>query len=167
MTEIRKATDGDAEGIRAVFLRSLREVCARDHSPEEILAWGSRPQDEMRRRMDIQNEHVWVLETDGRIEGFAHLNLSTIFGRRLGRVHGMYLAPEAIGRGFGKRFASLIVAEAKEYGAAEIHLESTLNAHAFYRGIGFQYYGDPTTAHLGATVVRCIPMQMVLQGNVN
>jgi len=166
MTTIRKAKDGDAEGIREAHLLSLREVCAKDHTPEEILAWGNRPQDEVRRLMDIQNEHVWVLEMDGQIEGFAHLNLSTVFGRRLARVHGMFLTPTAIGQGFGKKLAAILIDEAKGYGAAEIHLESTLNAHAFYRGLGFQYQGDPTTAHLGAAVVRCIPMQMVLQRNV-
>jgi N-acetylglutamate synthase-like GNAT family acetyltransferase len=166
MTTIRKATDGDAEGIREAFLRSLREVCAKDHTPEEILAWGSRPQDEVRRLMDIQNEHVWVLELDGRIEGFAHLHLSSVFGRRLGQVHGLYLTPEAMGQGFGKKLAAILIEEAKKFGAAEIRLESTLNAHAFYRGIGFQYDGDPTTAHLGSTVVRCIPMQMVLRSDV-
>ncbi|RZA06149.1 MAG: GNAT family N-acetyltransferase, partial [Proteobacteria bacterium] len=140
--------------------------CAKDHTPEEILAWGNRPQDDVRRLMDIQAGLVWVLEMDGLIEGFAHLNLSTIFGRRLGHVHGLYLTQVATGQGYGRRLADLLIEEAKAFGAAEIHLESTLNAHAFYRQIGFQYEGDPTTAHLGAAVVRCIPMQMVLQRNV-
>ncbi len=162
MTTIRKATEGDAEEIQLTFLRSLQEVCAKDHTPDELLAWSRRRHDEGQLMRDIRDGNVWVVELEGMIQGYAHLHLNKFYGRRLGQVHGLYLTPNAIGKGIGTQLARILIEEAKEFGAEEIRLESTLTAHAFYRNIGFEYDGDPTAVHLGGGRVRCIPMQMIL-----
>jgi hypothetical protein len=39
---IRKAVPGEEQEIHKVHMRSIREVCVKDHGEEEIKGWGNR-----------------------------------------------------------------------------------------------------------------------------
>ena len=58
---IRKALPGEEKEIHEAHMRSIREVCVRDHGVEEIKGWGNRPLEN--RWVDaIKTELVWVIE---------------------------------------------------------------------------------------------------------
>jgi hypothetical protein len=38
---IRKAKVGDESGIHEAHMRSIREICVKDHGEEEIKGWGN------------------------------------------------------------------------------------------------------------------------------
>ncbi len=75
---------------------------------------------------------------------------------------GLYLAPEANGKGFAGTMAREMIAEATRQGVSEISLESTLTAQSFYQKMGFAVSGPQATLEIGGSKVRYIPMKMVL-----
>lgn len=75
MRKVRRARPEDARGIHEAHMRSIREVCSQDHTEEEIRGWGFRPYREDQRINAIVNQHVWVVENSGKIEGYGHLSL--------------------------------------------------------------------------------------------
>lgn len=160
MQVVRRAKLEDALGIHEAHMRSIREVCSQDHSPEEIRGWGNRPYLEDQRLNAIKNHCVWVVENSGKIEGYGHLVVNSEIAR--GHVMGLYLVPEANGKGLGGAIVREMVAEAKRLGVFEIGLESTLTAHGFYRKIGFADSGPQATIEIAGAKVRYIPMRLVL-----
>ncbi|MFM6929298.1 MAG: GNAT family N-acetyltransferase [Bdellovibrio sp.] len=162
MFAIRRALPDDALGIHEAHMRSIREVCSKDHTAEEIQGWGNRPYREDQRVNAIQKQHVWVVENVGKIAGYGHLFLSNKDDLMRGYVVALYLAPEANGRGLGAELIRSMIAEAQSKKAIEISLESTLTAHGFYNKMGFRDSGEQITVEVGGSKVRCIPMTLKL-----
>jgi len=99
---IRNARPGDESGIHEAHMRSIREVCIKDHGTEEVKGWGYRPLGN--RWVDaIKDEKVWVVEKDGAIYGHAYLRFSNENGKPRAYIHGLYLAPEIVHQGFGRK----------------------------------------------------------------
>jgi putative acetyltransferase len=162
MTTIRRAKPEDALGIHEAHMRSIRDVCSKDHSPDEIQGWSNRPYREDHRVNAIKNQCVWVVDNSGKIEGYGHLSFISENGRTRGHILGLYLAPEANGKGLGATIANAMIAEAKKQNAFEINLESTLTAHRFYKKLGFVDSGEQAVIELGGSQIRYIPMKLSL-----
>lgn len=162
MFEVRRARSKDAIGIHEAHMRSIREVCSKDHTPEEIQGWGNRPYREDQRVDAIQKQHVWVVENGGKIAGYSHLTFFNKDDLIRGYIAALYLAPEANGQGLGAKLVHSMIAEARNQNAIEINLESTLTAHGFYRKMGFRDSGEQSTVEVGGSQVRCIPMTLKL-----
>ena len=73
MASVRRAKSEDAPGIHDAHMRSIREVWSKDHSEDEIRGWGNRPYREDQRLNAIKNQFVWVVDNNGKIEGYGHL----------------------------------------------------------------------------------------------
>ena len=156
---IRRAKSEDAFGIHQAHMRSIQEVCSKEHTADEIKGWGQRPYREDQRLNAITNQYVWVIDNSNVIEGYGHLAINA----ERGHVMGLYLVPEANGRGYGAAIVQEMIAEAKKLNATEINLESTLTAHSFYKKMGFSDYGPQATVEIGGSQVRYIPMKMILK----
>ena len=162
MKTIRRANLKDAKKIHAVHMRSIQEVCANHHTPEEIKAWGFRPYNEESRHRAIQHQYVWVIDNDGKIEGYGHLGVTQGEGKMVAHIYGLYLAKEALGQGWGRKLIDEMLIQVKQLGLVQINLESTLTAHQFYQKAGFVDSGPQTTLAIGGLQIRCIPMSMNL-----
>ena len=66
--QIRFAKPGDEPAIHDAHMRSIREICVKDHGTEEIKGWGHRELGD-RWTKEIQNGTVWVVERNGCIHG--------------------------------------------------------------------------------------------------
>lgn len=159
---IRRAKPEDAKAIHNAHMLSIQTICSKDHSPEEIKAWGGRPFNETQRVSAIQNQNVWVVELDNKIEGYGHLRVYEKDGQKLAHVMGLYITQAALGKKFGQQLFSLMLDEAKLQGADKINLESTLTSHGFYKKMGFWDSGPQMTVELGGTPIRCLPMSLDL-----
>jgi len=89
--------------------------------------------------------------------GFGHLALSDD-GPNKGEVRGLYLAPEAVGHGFGKKILELMEVEAKARGTKTLHLGATRTAAAFYRSRGFAPTGAESKMPINGCDIPYIPM---------
>ena len=162
MPLVRRARPEDALGIHETHMRSIREVCSKDHSPDEIRAWGHRPYRETQRLDAIKNQFVWVAEDNGIIVGYGHLGFQESTEGKSGYIYGLYLASGVIRQGLGRQILALMIAECREQGVEGVALHSTLTALHFYRQLGFLDTGIQTAIEIGGVPIRCIPMELRL-----
>lgn len=162
MAVIRRARVEDAFGIHDAHMRSIREVCSRSHTPEEIAGWGNREFDRERRADVITNQRVWVAEDGDRVEGFAEVHFREFDGKLRAHLMGLYLTPKVVSQGFGSRLMDLVFEEAKAAGVSRLTLDSTLDAHEFYRRKGFRDAGEMRLTQIGGSFVRNYPMEILI-----
>ncbi len=89
---------------------------------------------------------AWLFELDGRAVGYGVVTLgfSVEHGGRDGFLDDLYLAPEARGRGLGRRAMEFLEGEALRLGIRVLHLEvghDNARAEALYEGRGFRANG--------------------------
>ena len=157
---LRVAVPGDEAGIHDAHMRSIREVCSRDHGAEEIRGWGHRELGDRWRSNILRNqidEWIWVVEKDGRIEGYVFSRLQTDHVMYLG---GLYLTPSILGQGWGQKLMDLTQQAARNAGVTRIVLQSTLTAHEFYLRRGFKDTGPLQWTEIAGYPVRNIPMTL-------
>lgn len=159
---VRKAILRDAESIHLAHMKSIQEICSKDHSPKEIQAWGHRPYREEQRVGSIKNDLVWVVEDNGSIEGYGHLKIFEKDGLKRGHIFGLYLTPKVVGKFFGKAIVDLMMEELKSAKVKQVSLEATITAQNFYRKVGFVDAGPETTVEISGIPIRCYPMKMEL-----
>ncbi|WP_413577969.1 GNAT family N-acetyltransferase [Bdellovibrio sp. HCB290] len=160
MPQIRRALIEDAPGIHDAHMRSIQEICSKDHSPEEIKGWGNRPYSQENRLHAIKNHSVWVVEDSGKIEGYAQIAFNEKEGMLCAHVLGLYLTTSVVGTGVGKKLLQLMIEEIKAKRVCKVTLESTMTAHGFYKKFGFVDSAPEILAQIGGSGVRCQPMKM-------
>ena len=133
---VRRATPNDAEAITPVHVASIRTLCAKDYTPQQIDAWAGWKSPEKYREAMEAGEQFFVADVDGRVVGF-----SVLHGEE---VKAVYLHPDHVGCGIGRRLLQAVEHEAAARGVAELHLTSTLTSVGFYESSGYQNDG-PTT----------------------
>jgi GNAT superfamily N-acetyltransferase len=155
--QIREAKPGDELGIHEAHMRSIREICVKDHGTEEIRGWGYRNLDD-RWTTPIKQGGVWVVELDGIICGMSYIRLFEQNGESRAHLHALYLTPEIIGQGFGLRLVELMLSKAQGAGAKLVTLESSITAHEFYKRLGFADNGPMRKVEIGGFPVTSFPM---------
>ena len=158
---IRLANPGDEAGIHDAHMRSIREVCVKDHGEEEIRGWGFR---ELGTRWiePILNKTVWVVESGEVIKGFGYINIlkESESSQIDAYLHALYLTPEVIGQKFGSELMKLMLEKAKSSVAKGVSLESSITAYQFYKGFGFVDAGSMKKIEIGGFPVTAFPMRL-------
>ena len=159
--QIRRAKLGDEKGIHEAHMRSIREVCVKDHGEDEISCWGNRALGD-RWTKAIEEDFVWVVEFQNKIHGHAYIQIEQGKKEIKAFVYGLYLTPEVLGQGGGKKLLALMINEAKNAGVKTVRLDSTKTAHEFYLKQGFLDEGPSKKERIGKSTVTCIPMLLEL-----
>lgn len=134
MINIRRAKHADAQSIIDSHVRSIREVCSKDYTPEQIEALAGRNFKTEILCQTIDRDFVWVVEVNSQVRGFGQL---AILDENEAEIMGLYLAPEAIGHGAGKKLITIMKEEARSKGMKKIQLYATITAKNFYKNLGF------------------------------
>ncbi|SRR5437763_13532369 len=90
----------------------------------------------------IRDERVIVAEHDGRLLGYYQLGGTPPDGELVD----LFIEPDAIGTGLGRRLWEHAMAAARQLGFRKVELESDPNAEAFYRHMGAQRVGEHEVA---------------------
>jgi peptidase E/N-acetylglutamate synthase-like GNAT family acetyltransferase len=159
-TFVRKAAISDAEGIHSAHMTSIQKICAKDYREDQINAWGRREFQQEKLEFCIKNDDVWVIESNGKIEGYGHLK--TWKGKNYAEVMGLYLTPSVAGKGHGKTIINLIKERAKELGFEKLNLSSTKTSKSFYESAGFQQFGPDDSCLIGGVEIEGHPMEALL-----
>ncbi len=154
---IRKAILCDREAIHVAHMRSIREICIKDHGSEEIKGWGYRELGD-RWIEGITKNLVWVVELNEVVQGLAAITFDPKDGH--GHIQALYLTPDVVNMGVGRAFMEAMLDCAKEKGVDLISLDSTLTAYEFYKKFGFKDNGPRTKRPIGGSPVTSIPMQL-------
>ena len=156
---IRRALHSDSQEIIDVHVRSIREICGKDYTPDQIEAWAGRTFKPELWNQAIDRDYIWVIETDEKISGFGHL---AVMDEINGEVLGLYLIPPAIGNGLGKKMIEEFIKVAKDHNLKKINLHSTITAKSFYESLGFHQSGSDTTVEMRGVAIPCYPMELNL-----
>jgi GNAT superfamily N-acetyltransferase len=89
--------------------------------------WGNRPLGD-RWQKQVLEGGSWVVELGGRIVGVAYIQVARAEPEVQAQIHALYLVPEAIGKGMGRKLLELMVDFAQKAGAREATLDSTVTS---------------------------------------
>jgi len=156
---IRRAIHSDAEGIIDVHVRSIREICSKDYTDEQIEAWSGRKFKSELWIQAMDRDFVWIVEHDSKVTGFGHL---AIMDQDSCEVMGLYFVPPAIGQGLAKKMFLEFFSVARENRLKLIRLHSTITARAFYESLGFMQSASDTTIEMRGVAIPCYPMELYL-----
>jgi ADP-ribose pyrophosphatase YjhB (NUDIX family)/GNAT superfamily N-acetyltransferase len=100
---------------------------------------------------DVETHEVWVLEDGtGRVIGFHR-----VIPGDPAEVEDLWVEPDAMGTGHGRRLFEHAVAVATSLGASAVELDADPNARGFYERMGMVHVGDtPSTLVPGRTLPR-------------
>jgi ribosomal protein S18 acetylase RimI-like enzyme len=140
MHRTRRLSGADAAAFQALRLEALeRHPAAFAAAPEEE---AGRSLDEVALR--LEQGAVFGAFVEGRLAGSAgFVQPDRLKKRHKGVLWGVYVQPDARGRGFGRTLVERVIAHARER-VEQLHATvSTTNraARQLYRQLGFQLYG--------------------------
>jgi ribosomal protein S18 acetylase RimI-like enzyme len=95
---------------------------------------------------ELARYEIYVIEEDGRPLGFS----GTLAGAPRWTLEHLWVLPEAMGRGLGRRLVADALARATAAGAAGLEIESDPNAEPFYTRCGARRVGWNAAAIPGA-----------------
>lgn len=148
--QIRKATKEDARQIFEIRIAAIRHQCAGHYSKESLDLWtGGEMSDKFVEWMAAAC-HVAAIEST--ILGTGILDLES------GQIDAVFVHPDVMGKGIAQAMMRHLEHLARNAGLAQMKLDSTLNAAAFYRKCGF--VGDAVSTYESKKGISldCIPM---------
>ena len=147
---IRRARQEDRGAIWHVHTRAIREVCKSHYSERELQIWTDvlKPG---RYEEQIRKGPFYVAVEGGSIIGFGNLN------QRSGEIEALYVDPDYVGRGVGKRILAALENAAVGSGLKLLSLSSSLNAVKFYEMAGYKRQKQKRCL-LPFEMVICVPM---------
>lgn len=128
---LRKAGQGDRDGIWTVFLTSALELCGTHYEREEVLAW-TRSVEPDTFADAIVSRKTLVAVDDGKIVAFGQFDPAESV------VEALYVAPGSTGKGLGRRILNRFEEAALARGSGWIQMSSTLNAVGFFEKEGYK-----------------------------
>lgn len=134
---LRKARRADAPAAFELRNRAILHGCRHDYTPEQLQLWTSGEFSE--KFENTVTHHFHLAEIAARIVGTGMINLHT------GMIDAVFVEPDVMGQGVGKRMMRHLETLARAAGLTEIRLDASLNAAPFYRAQGFE--GDEVSLY--------------------
>jgi len=156
---IRKSNLGDKEAINKAHVLSIREVCSKDYTPEQIAGWSALIYSDDHFKKTVSHDHHLVIEIENSIQGFCH---SKMHPENLGEIMGLYLTPMVIGIGAGRKIFNDSLDFLTGAGAKKIHIDATRTARGFYEKMGFSASGPEQLHETRGIAFEYIPMEMIV-----
>ncbi|MDR5753647.1 MULTISPECIES: GNAT family N-acetyltransferase [unclassified Caballeronia] len=129
MIEVRPYRPSDLDAIIDLFLRSVREVAARDYDRWQVDAWAQADRDEW--SVKRMSRPTWVAMSGTSLAGFADLESD-------GHLDMMFVHPAHQGAGVASALLAQVEASARERGIARLHAEASITARPFFERRGFR-----------------------------
>ncbi len=155
---IRKAMADDAADAWAIRNAAIRHACKGFYPAELLERWtGGEMTDEF---VEFVVRQFHVATVNGMVVGTGCISFDN------GQVDAIFVRPEMMGRGIGKRLVAFCEELGRRAGLTRLKLDSTLNAAPFYRRCGF--VGDVIGVYRSprGIVLDCIPMTKCLEDAV-
>lgn len=136
---MRSATVFDVFDISRVLITSITALCAEDHGgdPAKLAPWLANKAPEDFRQSITAGNQFQVAEVGGAIRAVG-------LTQKDGFISLLYVAPDAIGTGLGRKLLSHLEQQLHQQGHDAAHLVSTQSALKFYLSQGWVCTGLPT-----------------------
>jgi putative acetyltransferase len=127
--QIRPSVEADADAILELHVRSIREICSRDYTPEQIEAWAGPKKREFYLE-PIRNGRLVVAERAGRVVGFGDYEATK------NEISAVYVHPDFAGQGIGRALFQVVIDALKARGFVHADVDASLNSVPFYQAVG-------------------------------
>ncbi len=135
---IRPVVPSDCSTLSQLVEANIRNIHIGTFSPDGLEVWiADYSPDRLLKR--LRKQSLFCYEENGQLLGMIGLNDSEIIG--------LYVHPEATGRGLGRQLVAHLEAFAKKQDLEELHLTSNLPMQGFYERLGYEPRGL-TLVHL-------------------
>lgn len=134
MATIRTAEPADADAIWRVHTASIRGLTAAHYHPDQVESWAAGLSPQLYRDRAAKGR-LWVAEVAGDVVAFAQLDPGS------GEVEALYVHPDHVRQGLGRRLLRHLEAEAQRAGNVQVHLSASQNAVTFYQRMGYRVVG--------------------------
>lgn len=131
---LRRYQPDDYTAVAEIFQRAIRETANADYTPEQIAAWAASADDAARFGWSLADNIAYVAEWEGRTAGFADMTTD-------GYIDRVYTHPAFQGKGVATALLNQLIADARDIGLRQVHLESSITARTFYIQYGFTEQG--------------------------
>jgi putative acetyltransferase len=149
---IRTGVPEDRDAILRVHQDSVRALCVGQYSSDQIDAWLD-GRDATMYLAAIERGELWVAATNDAIVGFTEVEGN--------EVTKLFVCGASAGSGVGRALMGQAIQYLTASGHTRIRLESTKNAHDFYRRLGFVQTGTGTFSHgRGEISLEIIEMEL-------
>lgn len=155
--KIRKACNADKENISILHIASIKKLCEKYYSCDQISAWTSllipSAYDQALR------EKAFLIACDSK----QNLMGIGILDAKNAEVSAIYIHPDSVGKGVGSRLLNELERLAGNSNITTITVHSTLNAEGFYKVHG--YIKEELTFHdlPNGSKLECVRMLKYLQ----
>jgi len=105
----------------------------------------------------IAAQPTYVLEEGGHIQGFYMLDRDRT---PLVELDFLFVAPEAIGQGYGRQLMNHAVATALHFGDATLYIQSDPHAEGFYRACGAAVVGHTPSASVAGRLLPTLTLTL-------
>jgi len=156
---IRKSIFEDKVAVNEAHMKSIREVCAKDYSSEQIKHWSSLTYTDDVWTISVNNDFHYVIEKNGKVEGFCH---AKVHDDSIGEIVGLYFTYEVIGLDAGREVFELAMKYFKEKNPKKVIISATKTAKGFYEKMGFDALGPATDCQMRGTTIECFDMELIL-----
>lgn len=153
--KIRKTKMEEMKAVEDAHRRSIKKICSKDYSPEQIEKFAAVKYTEDRWEHSINNDYHIVVEKDGVVEGMCH---AKVHENGEGEIVGLYFTDKVIGRGIGRKVMEFAFEYMKEHKAKKFFLNGTITAKPFYEKMGFQVV-EKKKASIRGTEIDCFLME--------
>jgi len=150
--KIRKASSTDKENISRLHVASIRKLCAKSYTREQINAWTSVLTPSVYNQALREKEFLVAYDSQQDLLGIGILDVGNA------EVSAIYIHPDAVGKGIGSKLLNRLEKIARNNNIYKITIHSTLNAKGFYMAHG--YLEQELTFHTlpNGSKLECIRM---------
>lgn len=139
-THLRVAESADAPALVGIFAAAIRDQAPPFYTPAQVEAWAAALTQE--RALALIADHTTtVAEVDGDVVGFATFAEPDEFDM-------LYVHPDHLGRGIGRRLATVVEQHARSRGVRELRVTASDCARLAFESFGFRHE-QPHTATIG------------------
>jgi len=150
--KIRKAIDTDKKNISKLHISSIKRLCSKHYTDEQLHAWTS-----------ILTPSVYDQALKEKVFLVAHDSTRELMGLGIldiknAEISAIYIHPDAVGNGVGTKLLYRLEEIARSNNVVKIAVHSTLNAKGFYQRHGYLTHG--LTFHLlsNGSKLECVRM---------
>ena len=149
---IRKALDADKENISRFHILSIRSLCSKHYTHEQLNAWTS-----------ILTPCVYDQALKEKVFLVAHDSKQDLMGLGIldiqnAEISAIYIHPDAVGNGVGSKLLYKLEEIARNSNVAKIAVHATLNAKGFYRKHGYLDHGLTFHPLSNGAKLECVRM---------
>jgi len=127
---IRAHAPEDCDTLATIYRRSIREVAAKDYTPEQIIAWAPDILDMEKFAAKLVSRPTFVAEICGVVAGFTDLEPD-------GHIDLFFMNPDFKRRGVARALLEHVIALARQQKMPRLYAEVSRTALTFFEMYGF------------------------------